>query len=127
MPFLAFDTGDDDNLSRRQQKPIISNLMSSLQQAGVQNTSGSLTSSPTLSAAGLSVRQSFSRLNQTLQQIREASAETQHTDQIPSPESQLSYRKMTPNAPALPQNLQRTLTRSKPLSQPKSRDEEEEE
>ena len=110
MPFIAFDTGDDDNLSRRQQKPIISNLASTLQQTSSEKNSYGSGSSPALSAAGMSVRQSCSRTNYTLQQIREASAE-----QPPTPVSQLSYKPYTPQGPPLPANLQRTFVRSKQL------------
>jgi hypothetical protein len=68
-------------------------------------------SSSSLSAAYLTVRQSLSRTNnRTLLQIKEASASL-----IKSPESQLSYKPMTQNAPPLPSDLSQSMIRSKPM------------
>lgn len=107
IPYIAFDTGEEESQSRRLFRPIMPNLINTFQQSSV--VSNMHDSSPSLSAAGISIRQSLSRLNTTLQQIREASTEVTIT-----PESQLSFKPMTPNAPALPSNLQ-TLSRSRQI------------
>lgn len=109
IPYIAMDTGDEDNQSTRLVKPVMPNLITSLQQQSSVNEATTIQADVAsgLSAAGLSVRQSLSRSNQTLKQIREASAEVQTT------ESQLSYKPLTPQAPPLPNGL--GLTRSKPL------------
>ena len=133
IPYIAFDTGIDELQSLRLHKPIITNLISAYQQSTVEsmklnNITNSNTnmigsknnitkvnqheeSSSSLSAAYLTVRQSLSRTNnKTLLQIREASAAL-----VKSPESQLSYKPMTQNAPPLPPDLSQTMIRSKPM------------
>jgi hypothetical protein len=131
IPYIAFDTGVEDLQSLRLHKPIISNLISAYQQSTVEsmklntannNVIGSKNkvikvnnhheeSSSSLSAAYLTVRQSLSRTNnKTLLQIREASDAL-----VKSPESQLSYKPMTQNAPPLPSDLSQTMVRSKPM------------
>jgi hypothetical protein len=132
IPYIAFDTGIDELQSLRLHKPIITNLISAYQQSTVEsmkmNTTNSNTnvvgsknniskvnqheeSSSSLSAAYLTVRQSLSRTNnRTLLQIKEASASL-----MKSPESQLSYKPMTQNAPPLPPDLSQSMVRSKPM------------
>lgn len=108
IPYIVFDSDAEEEQSRRLFKPVVPNMVATYQQSSDMRKG--LDGSPILSAAGASVRQALSRSNQTLQQIREASAEL-----MPSPESQLSYKPMTPNGPQLPANLQLTLTRSKQI------------
>ncbi len=107
MPFLMFDSGEEEDQSKRLQRPVMHHIMSTLQKS-ISTINDTVT--PSLSAAGASMRQTLSHSNQTLQQIKEANDEV-----LRSPESQLSYKPMTPNAPALPSNLQ--MARSKPTNQ----------
>ena len=120
MPFISFNSPDDDeNQSRRLQKPIMTavNMISTSGYQPRTFTSAlshvTKNSSSSFSAAGHSMRQSLSRANLTLQQIREASSEVF----FPAPESQLSFKPMTPNAAPLPPHLSLQLSRSKPLNQ----------
>jgi hypothetical protein len=105
MPFLMFDSGEEEDQSKRLQRPVMHHIMSTLQNS-ISTINDTIT--PSLSAAGASMRQTLSQSNPTLQQIKEANDEV-----LPTPESQLSYKAMTPNAAALPANLQ--MTRSKPI------------
>jgi len=106
MPFLIFDGGEEEDQSKRLQRPVMHHIMSTLQNS-ISTMNDAIT--PSLSAAGASMRQTLSHSNPTLLQIKEANDEV-----LPSPESQLSYKAMTPNAAALPSNLQ--MTRSKPIN-----------
>lgn len=106
-PYLAFDCENDEEHSRRLYRPILSNMIPHYAQSSIKMQNDQ---SPNLSVAGASMRQTLSRSNQTLQQIREASAEL-----ITTPESQLSFKQMTPNAPPLPPDLQKSFTRSKQI------------
>lgn len=108
LPFIVFDCDDEEELSRRLFRPVLPNMITNLQQSSSMRHAND--HSPSLSAAGASIRQALSRSNQTLQQIREASNEI-----IPSPESQMSYKVLTPNGPPLPQDLQQSFTRSKQI------------
>jgi hypothetical protein len=108
---------DLENFSVRLIKPVMPNVIGSESpHQSAEQTSQQMTNNSSqdvfssVSAAGLSIRQSLSRSNQTLKQIREASAEVHEKV---STESQLSYKPITPNAPALPTNL--ALIRSKPI------------
>jgi len=122
MPYVSFNSPDDEeNQSRRLIKPIMT-AVNMISQSGYQprtftSTStlshGTKNSNASFSAAGHSLRQSLSRANLTLQQIREASSEVF----FPAPESQLSFKPMTPNAAPLPPHLSLQLSRSKPLNQ----------
>lgn len=122
MPFVSFNSPDDEeNQSRRLQKPILT-AINSINNSSFQNQQGysvasassHLTSknSSGFSVAGQSIRQSLSRANLTLQQIREASSEVF----FPAPESQLSFQPMSPKAEPLPSHLTLQLSRSKPLN-----------
>ena len=122
IPYLSFNYPDDEeNQSRRLIKPIVTamntNFSNFQQQQTISSasTSSQLTknSSASFSAAGHSMRQSLSRGNLTLQQIREASSEVF----FPAPESQLSFKPMTPKAAPLPQHLSLQMSRSKPINQ----------
>ncbi|CAF0814108.1 unnamed protein product [Brachionus calyciflorus] len=106
IPYLVFDCEDEEDQSRRLYRPVLSNVISNYQ----TESKNTYDHSPHLSAAGVSLRQNLSRSNQTLQQIREASAEIMR-----SPESQLSYKPMTPNAAPLPVELQMSFSRSKQI------------
>ena len=116
FPFVIFDMADLENFSTRLIRPVMPNVIGSesstqsAEQTSHQIINNSQDAFSSISAAGLSIRQSLSRSNQTLKQIREASAEA--TEKVSS-ESQLSYKPITPNAPALPANL--AMTRSKPI------------
>lgn len=106
-PYLAFDSENDGEHSRRLYRPVLSNVLPNYGSSSLKMENEP---SPNLSVAGASLKQTLSRSNQTLQQIREASAEVIHT-----PESQLSYKPMTPNAPPLPPDLQKSFSRSKQI------------
>ena len=114
-PFIIFDMADMENFSVRLTKPVMPNIMGTASQSSQEQSSSqqivnnSQDAFSSLSAAGLSIRQSLSRSNQTLKQIREASAEVV----VPPSESQMSYKPFD-SGPALPPNLQ-ALTRSKPI------------
>ena len=118
MPYISFNSPDDEeNQSRRLTKPIMT-AVNMISQSGYQPRALTLShvtknSNASFSAAGHSMRQSLSRANLTLQQIREASSEVF----FPAPESQLSFKPMTPNAAPLPPHLSLQLSRSKPLNQ----------
>lgn len=131
-PFLVFDSIDESNQSRRLQQPVVaatknlhqnssalfSNSMTSggghastyREMMGAASTAGQLAGAPrsSLSAASMSMRQNLTQSNPTLQQLREANDDLM----MPTPESQLSYKEMPPNAPPLPPNLKSTLVRS---------------
>ncbi|RNA04920.1 dynein beta ciliary-like, partial [Brachionus plicatilis] len=107
VPYLAFDCENDEEHSRRLYRPVLSNIISNHIQSSMNMQDDQ---SPNLSVAGASMKQTLSRSNQTLQQIREASAEV-----TKSPESQLSYKPITPNGPPLPAELQKSFTRSKQI------------
>ena len=122
IPFISFNSPDDEeNQSRRLLRPILTginpanNLLFQQQQTySLESASSRMTknSNPSFSAAGQSMRQSLSRANLTLQQIREASSEVF----LPAPESQLSFKPMTPKAEPLPPHLALQMSRSKPLN-----------
>lgn len=113
MPFLIVDCIDEENQSRRTHKPIMTNLITYNGVSGGNSTqdesSGAFRpeKASSLSAASVNIKMNLSRSNQTLQQLREA-----NNDLIPTPESQLSYKRLTPNGPPLPLNLQNSLQRS---------------
>ena len=96
MPYISFNSPDDEeNQSRRLTKPIMT-AVNMISQSGYQpraltsiSTSSHVTknSNASFSAAGHSMRQSLSRANLTLQQIREAFSEVF----FPALESQLSF------------------------------------
>jgi hypothetical protein len=124
IPYIVFDNGDQENQSRRLQRPIQIS-MNSINNGNNNNsltettpslelsTGASLNSnrSPSLLVASQTIRQSLLRTNMTLQQIREVSIE-----QFPSQESQLSFKPMSPNAPPLPPDLQ-ALVRSEKMKE----------
>lgn len=107
LPFIVIDVGYGEN-SKRLQKPVIPNLYV-INQRVPSASETAVVPSTHLSLSGMSVKAALSKSNLTLSQIREASAE-----RLPTPESQLSFKEVTPNAPKLPSTLQ--MTRSKPLS-----------
>ena len=116
MPYIVFDAGEEDNQSRRLQRPIQISVNSI--NIGYQTESTpfdmspgtySMIRSPNLMAAGQTIRQNLLKANLTLQQIREVS-----TEQFPGQDSQLSFKLMSANAPPLPPNLQ-ALVRSEQL------------
>lgn len=139
-PFIIFDSIDETNQSRRLHRPVraasnkgLTNQSSSVMFGG--GVSGSLLSgsgmasmergnreastnkvaqnsannafSSSLSVASMSMQQNLTRSNPTLQQLREA-----NDDLLPTPESQMSYKEMPPNAPPLPSDLKATMVRS---------------
>lgn len=110
-PFVVFNSIDEENQSRRVHRPIIANIISYQQSSSLRLSKNKFDTAEnnlsSLSAASLSMRQNLSRSNQTLQQLREANADLRHT-----PESQLSYKRMSPNGPPLPNDLLGSLTRS---------------
>lgn len=107
VPYLVFDCENDGQYSRRLYRPVLSNVIPNFASSSLKIDNEQ---SPNLSVAGASLKQTLSKSNQTLQQIREASAEA-----IKTPESQLSYKPMTPNAPPLPADLQKSFSRSKQI------------
>ena len=110
LPYLALASADDESQSRRQQRPIISNLISTLQHSTmVPPNTGSSDETPTFSAAAFNIKQSLTNNNQTLYQIREASAGAQRM------ESQLSFKTLSPKGKPLPADLTASLSRSRPI------------
>lgn len=119
LPFISFNSPDDEeNQSRRLVRPILTgtnpanSLFYQQQQTYSLESASTKNSNPSFSAAGHSIRQSLSRANLTLQQIREASSEVF----FPAPESQLSFKPITPKADPLPPHLALQMSRSKPLN-----------
>lgn len=113
IPYIAFDTGYEENQSRRRQRPIqasINSLSNTVRNNNFPSTGSpsletdrtmTTTKSQQLLIAGQAIKQDLLRSNQTLNQIREVS-----TEKFPSQESQLSFKPMSPNAPPLPADLQ---------------------
>lgn len=123
-PFLVFDSIDENGQSRRLQRPVVAATKNLNQNSSILFGGGSLMSGgrgsrvvganavdtrgmSSLSAASLTMRQNLlTQSNPTLEQLREAN------DDLPTPESQMSYKEMPQNAPPLPVNLKGALMRS---------------
>jgi hypothetical protein len=95
IPYLVMDTGDEDNQSRKLFKPIVPNLIGNT----VQMTS----------------MMQMNENNKTAMTNRSNVIRAASTVELPTPESQMSYKPITPIAAPLPPNL-KTLDRSKPIS-----------
>jgi hypothetical protein len=103
LPFIILDIGYDDQ-SRRQQKPVISNLYT-INQTPLSITEAVMVPSSQMSM--MSGKNNLVKQNQTLAQIREASAE-----RLPTPESQVSFQPASPRLPKLPTSLQLKRSRA---------------
>ena len=108
IPFIVLDIGYDEQ-SRRQQKPVISNLYTINQNIFLGSE---ITVIPPSQLSTISGKANYNKTNQPLAQIRETSAE-----RLPTPESQISFKPTSPKIPKNPSNLQ--LKKSKPLNKAK--------
>jgi hypothetical protein len=102
MPYLVMDTGDEDNQSRKLFKPIVPNLIGNT----VQQTSSMMQMSNEPFNGNNTKTALTNRSN--VMHVRASTVD------LPTPESQISYKPITPNATPLPPSL-KTLDRSKPM------------
>lgn len=96
LPYLIMDVGYEEKYSRRQQKILISNLDNLSQEYTSNSTT---TTNQTESTYVPNSKLELIR-TQRLSQIREASVE-----RLPTPESQLSYKSLSPTTSNLPNDL----------------------
>ena len=105
MPYLVLDTDEEENQSRKLFKPIVPNLIGgTLQRSSAMQINADTNMSPNNAP-----KQQPNTARSNLQQICESMTA------LPTPESQLSYKPVTPNGPPLPIDL-RALNRAKPLN-----------
>jgi hypothetical protein len=95
LPYLILDVGYEEKYSRRQQKIVISNLDNLSKEYTSNSASTNQTDTYNTSNSKLELIRT-----QRLSQIREASVE-----RLPTPESQLSYKLLTPTTSNLPNDL----------------------
>jgi hypothetical protein len=113
LPYLTFDSVNEEDSSRRQQKPIIPNLMSTINQK-----SSELVIKQKKQNAENKISPHQSRPNSIKSQIKKNDSSVASPPLVESrdyqPESQLSYEPMKPNAELLPEELR--LNKSKPIN-----------
>jgi hypothetical protein len=105
LPYIVMDTGDDENQSRKLFKPIVPNLIGN---GGGQQQQQLSSSSQVANENGGSYSQRQALTNRS-------NANRASTVEMPTPESQMSYKPITPNGPPLPTTL-KMLDRSRPIS-----------
>jgi hypothetical protein len=110
LPFIVLDAVDDEKESRKLFKPIVPSLIGSSQQQSsfLQNEQ------QTHAASTSTIKQQNSSRSTNKNSVL-LSAKKEINNEPKTPESQLSYKPMTPNAPPLPPSL-KALERSKPIS-----------